>query len=162
MIVSNKQLLNTPIEVGTRALIILSINKEKYFDIERLTYYDYICTRLNDYNKNYESLHPSNPYRNGEILVKRELLKKGLLILAKKDLIYIMYNSKGVLYKANEFSECFLKQFNSLYFKKFSNYVVKASDILNDIPTTELRSFFKRFSESIVEESAFESVIRGE
>lgn len=157
-----KQLLNTPIEIGMRCLIILTINIDRHFDLERLTYYDYICTRLNDYNKDFESLHPTNPYRRGELLVKRELLKKGLLLLAKKDLIRITLNSDGILYTANEYSKHFLDHFNSQYYKKFTSHTIEASKILSNTSTENLREFFKTTDTNIIEKYSFESIVRGE
>ncbi|MCW6091725.1 hypothetical protein FC826_02985 [Clostridium botulinum] len=158
---NNNQLLNTPVELGMRALVILSLNQEIDFDLERLIYYDYISTHLSDYNEQFKSLHPSSPYRSGEVLAKREIMRKGLLFLIKKDLIYILFNSDGIIYRPNKYSMHFLNEFKSPYLQQLINHASNGSNLLNDKSIEELRNFFSILEDRVTKENTLENIIRG-
>lgn len=156
------QLLNMPIEIALRILLITSINKNIKFDIERLAYYDYICTRLNDYNSNYKSLHPENPYRKGEISIKRPLIKKAVLILVRKGLIEVKYDEDGICFIAKQCCANFMSQFKSPYFIKFKKNVIVGSELLKNKSNSELKQFFLDFSKTFEVKYAYENILRGD
>ncbi|GEM_PF-4756807 len=159
---TNNHLLNSTIEVALRVLVILTINCSEKFDVERLGYYDYVSTRLNDYNDKFKSLHPYTPYKHGELIVKRELIQSALALLLKKDLVKIEYGTEGVNYYSNKYSSYFLSHFKSEYYLELCKHVEVASNNLSNIKTEDLRKLFKRNINKMEMQFKFECLIRGE
>lgn len=126
----NIKLYNTPYEVGVRILILLDECKST-LDLQRIVIYDYLILHYGDVDKNYESLHPSNPFHATELVIKRELVKEGLNLICKKGLIDIEYSSEGFYYHINSMGEGLLEYFESKYFnqmKCFAKVVNKRFD----------------------------------
>lgn len=155
------EILNTPLECALRILIILSENRTDFFDIEKLGYYDYLCVNLRDYSESHISLHPQSPYRTGEILIKRPLVKTAIKVLVQKGLVNITYNSSGFGIAANEFSQYFLSQIQSEYALKFTESTKIASKLLDGKTNEDLRTFFETFSKNYDEKYMNESILRG-
>lgn len=155
------QYLNSPLELALRILFIMVKNGEKEFDIQELAYYDYVITRLNDFDKNYDSIHRENPYKYGEVLAKNKIIKKSINILLKKDLVMIMFTKKGVKYKANPYSENIVKMFSSTYSQKLLSNIENAREYLDSIDTDKLELKFKSMIKSASKEFPNEALLRG-
>ncbi len=111
----NIRLFNTPIEFGLRTLFVLNCIAPRSSDLQRLIYYDYLILHTSDIDPQQASIHPPYPYRSAEILVKRERLRKGLLIMHSRQLIDILFDGGGITYKATDLTPKFLQYFNSEY-----------------------------------------------
>lgn len=161
--VENKkiQYLNSPLELALRILFIMVKNREKEFDVQELAYYDYVITRLNDFDKNYASIHKDNPYKYGEILAKNKIIKKSITILLKKDLVKIMFTKKGVKYKVNPYSENIVKMFSSTYSQKLLSNIENAMEYLESIDTDKLKLKFNSMIKSAAKEFPNEALLRG-
>lgn len=126
---------NTPLELGIRALFIISNIGSDGCDLDRLVYYDYLLLHSSDVEDGPMSLHPAMPFRSGEILVKRELLKKGLNMMISKELITIKVSGQGILYTTTELTIPFINYFESNYsnsLKQLSSWVIKRFHSLSD------------------------------
>lgn len=155
------QYLNSPLEIALRVLFIMVKNKEKEFDVQELAYYDYVVTRLNDFDKNYDSIHKDSPYKYGEILAKNKIIKKSIAILLKKDLVEIMFTKKGVKYKVNPYSENIVKMFSSTYSQKLLNNIENAMKYLESINIDEFKLELNSMLKSSVKEFPNEALLRG-
>ncbi|WP_340202002.1 ABC-three component system middle component 2 [Ascidiimonas sp. W6] len=102
------KLFNSPLEIGLRTLFVLNEVYPNTCDLQRLVYYDYLLVHSNDVDGGPKSIHPDVPHRSSEILVKRELLKKGLILMSSKELVKPIFNSNGIFYSATELTEPFL------------------------------------------------------
>jgi len=111
------KLFNTKEEVGVRLLYSLNETKEK-MSLSRLVYYDYFALHLDDIDGNLESLHPSNPSHSTELIVRREIIKCSLELMALKGLLDVKYTAQGIYYKYNSITEKFLSFCNSNYAKQ--------------------------------------------
>lgn len=131
----NVDVFNTPIEVGLRALIILNELSAKSMDLNQLVIYDYMVTHSNDVDDSTESLHPSIPYRSGEIVIKRKVMQEGINLMYSRELLDIEYTKNGVYYKSNELTLYFIKHLASTY----------AQDVIQN--AQRLKEQFKRYSE---------------
>lgn len=118
------RLFNSPLEIALRVLLILNLGKKKSFSLERLIIYDYLILNSGDIEDAPESLHPSLPNRSSQLLIKRELLQKALLILASKELILINYTKSGIQYAPSKLTEPFISYFDSQYFKELKERVI--------------------------------------
>lgn len=126
------KVFNSPEEVGTRILFILSLCNKR-MSSQRIMYYDYFILHLNDIDNTFISLHPDNPNHSSEIAVRRVIINKGLTLMISKGLLDIKYTRTGIYYQKNEITDPFLNLFSNGYVEhmkkniavvkgKFSNY----------------------------------------
>ncbi len=112
------QLFNSPLEVGFRALALLTGDYPARYSLQRLVILDYLVVHSDDLNEGPKGLHPKTPHRGGELLVRRVALEKGLLFYQGKGLLERHFMEEGVLYSANEQSASFLDVLTTDYILK--------------------------------------------
>jgi hypothetical protein len=100
--------LNSPVEVGLRALCLLTAGFPARHSLQRLTIYDYLVVHSDDVPGGPTGLHPQIPYRSGELLARRGVLQGGLLLYVSRGLIQQRYEDDGVFFAATEYSAGFL------------------------------------------------------
>jgi hypothetical protein len=136
--------------------------KPKSCNIQRLIYYDYFLIHAFDLDIQYSSIHPDNPYRSGEIAIKRELLFNGLKLLCKKKLVEVEFSKNGIYYIASDLANQFLIYFKSPYFlklEKMSYYIIQFFDSYSDSKlTTFVDSKIRGWGTEFVKES----IMRGD
>lgn len=113
------RLFNTPMEIGLRSLIIISVCKE-LLDAERLMYLDYLCLNTSDIGGP-ESLHPPIPNRGVQVYSKKQLINRGLNFLLSKELVELVPNKDGFMYKISDAGTAFLGLFHTKYFSELGN-----------------------------------------
>lgn len=153
-------LFNTPLEVGLRCLILL-VALEEPCDLQRLIYYDYFLVHYGDIDDNYQSLHPDTPYRSGEVLIKRKIVSRGILLMCKKQLIDVEFNKKGIVYKTTELSNRFLSYFESNYVKKLKEYSQLVITNFSSYSDKDLRNYVSNNLERWGGEFSKEALFRG-
>jgi len=132
---------NGPIECGLRLLVILEASYPLEYDLQRLVFYDYLLVHSGDANGP-QSIHPPTPHRSGEVLVKRQILEQGLLLMISRSLIQKKYTSSGILYHATEYATSFLDSLSSTYtllLKDRANWLI---DQFKDYTDTQLEKYF--------------------
>lgn len=93
--------LNSPLEVGMRALVLLSESFPESLDLAQLVYLDHAMLHSGDLDGP-PSLHPSLPAGPGELAMKRQLLEQGLLVLLRAGLAEVQATADGLVYRASE------------------------------------------------------------
>jgi hypothetical protein len=107
---------NGPVETGLRSLFVLDAISPRSRDLQRLVYFDYLLLHSRDIGDDGpSSIHPAIPYRSGEILVRRELLAKGLELMFSKELVVKQMGQDGVTFSASELCRPFLGYLGSEY-----------------------------------------------
>jgi len=157
----NTTVFNSPLEVGLRILYILNELHPKGCDLQRLVYYDYILIHSSDVPNGPTSIHPSIPHRTSEILIKRDIVKKGLTLMNSKQLIKSTFDTTGILYSATEITKPFLEYNNSEYasqLKNVSKWLVSKFEAYND---EKLSLFIKNNMDVWGGEFSKESLLRG-
>ena len=157
----NTTVFNSPLEIGLRVLYVLSELYPKGCDLQRLVYYDYILVHSNDVPSGPKSIHPNTPHRTAEILVKRELVKKGLTLMNSKQLIKSIFDTSGILYCATELTLPFLEYNSSEYaqsLRAVSKWLVNKFDSYSD---ENLSLFIKNNMDVWGGEFSKESILRG-
>ena len=132
---------NSSIECGLRSLVLLEHAFPLEYDLQRLVFYDYLLVHSGDAGGP-ESIHPATPHRSGEVLVKRQMLEQGLLLMMSRNLVVRKYDSTGILYSASDTATPFLDSLQSRYvglLKKRANWVIK---VFNDLDDKTLEQFF--------------------
>lgn len=111
----NQTLFNGPLETGIRSLCILVEDINEQYDLQQLIAFDHLVVHTGDINNAPPSLHPSFKNRNGELLIRRPLVERGLLLMESRKLIYRTYSQNGFYYNATNLAESFLNSLTNKY-----------------------------------------------
>ncbi|HEV2635260.1 MAG TPA: ABC-three component system middle component 2 [Actinocrinis sp.] len=100
--------LNSPLEVGIRALVLLSETFPRRLDVAQLVYLDHAMLHSGDLDGGPASLHPDLPVGPGELGLRRHLIEQGLVVLLRAGLADMIASGDGLAYQATEESSSFL------------------------------------------------------
>lgn len=106
---------NGPIEIGLRALSLLSEAYPTAFSLQWLVVSDYLLVHSDDLPNGPPGLHPKTPHRGGELLVRRTALEQGLMLYQSRGLLDRHYTEAGVMFAATERTAGFLDALSSDY-----------------------------------------------
>lgn len=137
---------NSPLETGLRSLAILEAAFPNRYDLQRLVELDYLVVHSADVGGP-ESLHAALPLRAGELLVRRQLIEKGLLLMMSKGLIERRATPQGIEYVAGEAASPYLANLTAPYtvrLRERANWLVTN---FHGLTTDEIRSLIRRFFE---------------
>jgi hypothetical protein len=107
---------NSPIETGVRALIVLAEAYPETLDLQRILEFDYLVVHSGDVGGP-PSLHPALPLRSGELLVRRRLIERGLLLMMSRGLVQRLAKESGLCYRADDNAGPFLDAVSAEYLK---------------------------------------------
>lgn len=108
------QLLNSPLEIGIRAVALLTALYPERADLARIVLLDHIVLHSSDFS-GASSLHPEIPGRVGELGIKRELIRDGITIMGARGLIVRDLTTAGFYYRASEDARPFLDSMDAIY-----------------------------------------------
>lgn len=141
---------NTALETGMRSVCLLVAAFPQKFDLHRLVVFNHLVVHTGDVGGP-DSLHPAVPMRSAEILVRRGLVERGLLLMASRGLAVRCADETGISYQAGDFAETFLTSLSSPYIVALLDravWVVDAFSGLTDEPLKErIGTFFDRWIE---------------
>ncbi|MEW1794078.1 ABC-three component system middle component 2 [Streptomyces niveus] len=106
--------LNSPLEVGVRALALLSESHPEPLDLAELVLLDYALLHSGEFSGP-PSLHPDLPGREGELGMKRTVLEQALLVLVRAGLAEIKAGPDGLAYLATGQGPAFVDVLQSSY-----------------------------------------------
>ncbi len=138
------QPFNSPLEVGFRALALLTEDYPVCYSLQRLVILDYLIVHSDDLSHGPKGLHPKTPHRGGELLVRRAALEKGLLLYQSKGLLERHFREDGVLYSANERSASFLDVLTTNYIVRLRGRAEWLVQEFSDHSDYELSNLVKR------------------
>jgi hypothetical protein len=141
---------NTPLETGIRSIGILVAAYPRAFDLQRLVAFDHLVVHTGDIGGP-TSLHPALPMRSTELLVRRGIVERGLLLMMSRRLVDREPTSNGIFYRAGEMAETFITSLTSPYLvalRDRASWVAEAfSDMQQDTFREMLRAAFGRWME---------------
>jgi hypothetical protein len=105
---------NGPLETGMRALAILTATYPQSLDLNRLVDFDYLVVHSGDVGGP-KSLHAPLPMRNGELIVRRMPVEKGLALMISRGLVKRITTDHGIEYLADDSAKPFLSALKSEY-----------------------------------------------
>src|ERR1017187_8890027 len=114
------QTFNSPIETGVRALILLAESYPDQLDLQRILEFDYIMVHTGDVDGP-PSIHPALPLRSGELLVRRELIDRGLMLMISRALVTREATAQGFMYRAEDDAGPFLDSLTAEYINDLRN-----------------------------------------
>ena len=112
--IATVQTFNSPIETGMRALILLAESYPAQLDLQRILEYDYIMVHTGDV-EGPPSIHPALPLRSGELLVRRQLIERGLMLMISRGLVSRQATPTGFMYQAEDDAGPFLDALTAEY-----------------------------------------------
>ena len=146
---------NSPLETGLRSLAILEAAFPNRYDLQRLVELDYLVVHSADVGGP-ESLHAPLPLRAGELLVRRQLIEKGLLLMMSKGLVERLTLTTGIEYAAGDGASPYLASLSAPYTLRLRERAQWLVSNFDGISTEELRALIRRFFERW--SSQFESI----
>ncbi len=138
---------NSPLETGIRSLEILVAAYPEAFDLERLVEMDYLVVHSEDADGP-ESLHAALPMRAGELLVRRGLIEKGILLMMSRNLIQQIPAEEGFDYIAGDAAAPFLASLTSSYSQRLKERAHWAVEQFAGVETSEIRQTMHRLFEN--------------
>jgi hypothetical protein len=149
---------NGPIEIGLRALVILTEAFPAAYSLERLVISDYLVVHSDDADGP-QGLHPKTPRRSGELLVRRKSLQRGLLLYQSRRLIERRYEPDGIMFAATEASAAFIDILESQYVSELRSRTKWLISRFQGLADKELDDFVKERLGNWGSEFEFESVL---
>ena len=137
---------NSLLETGVRALSILEAAHPDGCDLQRLVELDYLVVHSGDAGGP-ESLHAPLPMRAGELLVRREIIEKGLLLMASRGLVERVASSDGIVYRAGEEAVPYLAALSAPYSIALRSRANWALQTFGHMTTSTIRTITQRFFE---------------
>ncbi len=135
---SSTLLFNSPLETGVRALAILDAAYPKAFDLSELTWLDHLVVHTADINGP-ESLHPDLPHRTGELLVRRQVIEQGLMLMRQQHLVVVQSASRGILFKASDDGAAVMELVKSRYAQALKARARWLADHIRPLSSNELK-----------------------
>lgn len=153
---------NGPLETGLRSLVLLSELHPDSASVERLVVFDYLVVHSDDIPGGPRALHPRTPNRSGELLVRRESVRAGLLLFSRRGLVAQSFTPRGIRYTASEASGWFLDSLDSQYVHSLRDTAEWLIAALNDLSDPELQLLVKEHLGEWGAEYATQSVLWAE
>ena len=142
---------NGPLEAGLRAVAILGSSHPRSFGLQRLVAFDYLLVHTGDIDGP-ASLHPPTPLQSAELLVRRKLVERALLLMMTRDLIKRKFASDGIRYQAGENAILFLSSMVSNYLSELKMRAEWLICEFGDKNEVDFRVVMQRFFKKWVEE----------
>jgi hypothetical protein len=130
---------NSPIETGVRALILLAESYPGQLDLQRILEFDYILVHTGDVHGP-PSIHPALPLRSGELLVRRQLIERGLLLMISRGLVSRHATEHGFTYQAEDDAGPFLDALTAEYLSDLKDRATWVVDRFGAMSNVEIRA----------------------
>ncbi|KZK80050.1 hypothetical protein PsAD46_04039 [Pseudovibrio sp. Ad46] len=118
---------NSSFETGVRSLCLLVVDLSISLDLQQLSAFDYLVVHTGDFEAAPPSLHPEMPNRSGELVIRRELVERGLVLMESKGLVKMHLTQSGFCYSATELAKVILDSLQAPYMedlKKRASWVI--------------------------------------
>jgi hypothetical protein len=139
-----KTAFNSPLETGLRSLAILVAAYPAAYDLQRLVELDYLVVHSGDANGP-ESLHAPVPLRAGELLVRRTLIERGLMLMMSRQFVVRLISMSGLDYQASDSAAPFLSLLQADYTLMLRDRAKWAVSEFGHMTTEEIRAFTRSF-----------------
>jgi hypothetical protein len=144
-------IFNSIFETGVRAIFLLVTMYPDILDLEDLVALDHLVVHSEDVGGP-NSLHPATATRATEMLVRRELIQNGLLLMQTRSLVERIVDVDGISYRAGDEAHNFVGYLTSSYFRKLK----EAAAYLTGLRKRLGRSDFEQLVEQQLERWAIQ------
>jgi hypothetical protein len=125
-------------------LVLLSAAYPWRLDLQRLLLLDYLLVNSGDLDGSPASLHPATPHRSGEVLVRRDIVERGLKLFMSRGLIERHYDDAGITYAASDLTSTFLDFLRAGYTNSLRERADWVMVTFSEMHDHELRGLFDR------------------
>lgn len=132
------KIYNSVIEIGMRALVILSYSQTSSKSLDEIMILDHLALNTFDVGGPV-SLHAPIPNRGVQVYSKRKILNKSIQLLLSKELITISATSNGFRYLINENGKNYLTYFESKYFHLLNQRVLWIMENFGQMDESQLK-----------------------
>lgn len=129
---------NGPIEIGLRAVALLCEAFPAQYSLQRLVVSDYLLVHSDDLPNGPPGLHPKTPHRANELLVRRTVLEKGLMLYQSRGLLERHYTESGVMFSATDRTAGFLDALSSGYASELRKRSAWLVTLFGEVADSEL------------------------
>lgn len=130
--------LNIPLEVGMRALLLLVEAYPTSLDLNRLVLLDHALVHSADL-EGPDSVHPALPLRAGELGIKRRLVEQGIQAMIRVHMVDVELRGGGIEFRASEGSDAFVRMLESRHSRKLSSTAEWVVETFGELPEDDLR-----------------------
>ncbi|EOT2066623.1 TPA: threonine transporter [Proteus mirabilis] len=142
--IESDYIFNSPLETGIRALCILSIDDSLQFDLQQIMALDHLIVHTGDFENGPESLHPNTQSRAGELIIRRNLIEQGLILMEYKGLLSKLSLPNGFFYTSTDLAHVFIESMTNSYMKNLINRAEWAIEQLKNEDHDVFKFVFKR------------------
>ncbi len=153
---------NGAVEIGLRALAVLTRAFPRAYSLQRLVVCDYLLIHSDDIPGGPIGLHPQTPHRSGELLVRRNALREGLMLYQSRGLIEERFEKAGVFFAATEGSASFLDSLTSEYVRGLRDRSIWLLGAFGEMPEPDLEAVVREHVGRWGTEFTMESVLWAE
>lgn len=153
---------NSAVEVGLRALCVLTAGHPARHSLQRLTIYDYLVVHSDDIPGGPVGVHPRTPYRSGELLARRGILQDGLSLYASRGLLERRYEDDGIFFAASDLASGFLDTLTADYVRDLRDRADWIAAAYGDVSDAELVAIVDEGLGRWGAEFTMQSVLRAE
>lgn len=132
------QTFNSPIETGVRALILLAESYPAQLELQRILEFDYILVHTGDVDGP-PSIHPALPLRSGELLVRRQLIERGLMLMISRGLVSRHATEQGFTYQAEDDAGPFLDALTAEYLSELKDRATWVVNRFSEMSNLQIR-----------------------
>lgn len=134
---------NSAVETGLRILALLTAHESDDCSLERLIVLDYLLVHSHDFPGGPPSLHPDTPFRGGEVLVRRNLIRAGVNLYASRGLILRLFSARGETFAASDEAAGFMDSLASPYAAALRDRATWVRETLSDRSDQDLRDLVR-------------------
>ena len=141
---------NSALETGIRSVGVLVAAYPRAFDLQQLVAFDHLVVHTGDIGGP-TSLHPALPMRSAELLVRRDIVERGLLLMMTRRLVDRFAQEDGIYYRAGEIAETFIRNLTAPYLVALqlrAQWVIESfGDLDQDTLRKQMNAVFGRWIE---------------
>jgi len=143
------QVFNSALECGVRCVFILVAAHPRVLDLQRVVDFDYLSIHSADVGGE-ASLHAPLPLRSAELLIRRALIQRGLLLMISRGLVKQRCSTDGIFYEADESAASFTDSLSAPYalaLRGRTEWVVRTfGETTDDDLRRLMKSFFNNWT----------------
>jgi hypothetical protein len=136
-------IFNSPFETGVRSVFLLHAAFPECLDLERLVALDHFVVHTSDLGGP-ESLHPSTNSHASEMLVRRALVVRGLLLMQASYLVDRRAETTGILYRAGTAAASFVQMLTANYFISLKERAEYTVGLIGHLPEATFEDIVNR------------------
>lgn len=143
--IHQSELFNSPVEVGTRVSLLLTLIPGLKLNLDEIAFFDYALIFSKEFD-GVENIHPPLPNHFSEIIKRRDALPGTLRFFISKGILTSSIDSEGIKFKATEAAIYYVSALKSSYYKKIIKNLIWVESNLGRLREEQQKMFRMRVS----------------